>query len=270
LGAQKLTFRRHNPKPYTHKTGNSYVSGGTLAEWRAQQEAVDEDAARYFFRQARTALRCLAAARAARTAAALSANRSMSALPPPLFSSSNYVAAQHLPGALPPPSQTQNCAPKNTMKTEKRARAQVVAAVHYCHTRQVAHRDVKLENVMLDRQSPPRCRMADFGIARHWRAGEAPKARLFPPSFVHFSPRFARQPLSFALLCLQTPKNLLQTLNNPQKPVQTLKTLQNPLKNTDGHDRRHPRHDRARDPDFGHDAGRAGARARGLRPRFFS
>ena len=45
---------------------------------------------------------------------------------------------------------------------------QLVAALAHCHASQVAFRDVKLDNVLLDGGSPPALRLCDFGVARRW------------------------------------------------------------------------------------------------------
>lgn len=40
---------------------------------------------------------------------------------------------------------------------------QIVRAVHYIHTKKIIHRDLKLENVLLDAQN--RCKIVDFGLS---------------------------------------------------------------------------------------------------------
>ena len=42
---------------------------------------------------------------------------------------------------------------------------QIISAVDYCHHRRIAHRDLKLANVLLDKQSPPRLKLCDFGLS---------------------------------------------------------------------------------------------------------
>ncbi len=44
---------------------------------------------------------------------------------------------------------------------------QVVAAVSYMHSHKFTHGDIKMENVIVDRQF--RVKLIDFGAARHWR-----------------------------------------------------------------------------------------------------
>ncbi len=54
--------------------------------------------------------------------------------------------------------------------TEKRAHAifsQVVPAIFYCHTKGICHRDLKLENFVLDsrEKDPPLIKVIDFGFS---------------------------------------------------------------------------------------------------------
>ncbi|XP_062034516.1 testis-specific serine/threonine-protein kinase 3-like [Lepus europaeus] len=46
---------------------------------------------------------------------------------------------------------------------------QILAAVSYCHAQRVAHRDLKLENLLLDSQH---IKLADFGLSSHLPEGE--------------------------------------------------------------------------------------------------
>ncbi len=43
---------------------------------------------------------------------------------------------------------------------------QFVEALRYCHAHHVCHRDVKLENTLLDGDVPPRIKLSDFGSSR--------------------------------------------------------------------------------------------------------
>jgi len=57
---------------------------------------------------------------------------------------------------------------------EKEARKlfrQLVAAVQYCHTQHIAHRDIKLENIMYDRKKN-RVKLIDFGLCERIESGQ--------------------------------------------------------------------------------------------------
>jgi serine/threonine-protein kinase SRK2 len=43
---------------------------------------------------------------------------------------------------------------------------QCIEAVDYCHRRDVAHRDLKLDNTLLDESKPPFIKICDFGFAK--------------------------------------------------------------------------------------------------------
>lgn len=45
---------------------------------------------------------------------------------------------------------------------------QFLSAVKYCHTHCVAHRDLKLDNTLLDSSNPPIIKICDFGFAKTW------------------------------------------------------------------------------------------------------
>jgi serine/threonine-protein kinase SRK2 len=47
---------------------------------------------------------------------------------------------------------------------------QLVWAVRFCHSNHVAHRDLKLDNTLLDGRDPPRLKLCDFGFAKSWSA----------------------------------------------------------------------------------------------------
>eukprot|EP01025_Chloroclados_australasicus_P047534 TRINITY_DN533_c0_g1_i1.p1 TRINITY_DN533_c0_g1~~TRINITY_DN533_c0_g1_i1.p1 ORF type:complete len:422 (-),score=65.27 TRINITY_DN533_c0_g1_i1:537-1802(-) len=55
--------------------------------------------------------------------------------------------------------------------TEDEARflfKQFLSAVEYCHSHRVAHRDLKLDNTLLDGSKPPLIKICDFGFAKTW------------------------------------------------------------------------------------------------------
>jgi len=45
---------------------------------------------------------------------------------------------------------------------------QFISAVKYCHLHSVAHRDLKLDNTLLDNADPPFVKICDFGFAKTW------------------------------------------------------------------------------------------------------
>lgn len=45
---------------------------------------------------------------------------------------------------------------------------QYISAVEFLHANQVAHRDLKLDNIVLDGRNPPRIKVCDFGFSKHW------------------------------------------------------------------------------------------------------
>lgn len=45
---------------------------------------------------------------------------------------------------------------------------QFLSAVNYCHSHLVAHRDLKLDNTLLDSSNPPIIKICDFGFAKTW------------------------------------------------------------------------------------------------------
>ncbi|EFJ44395.1 hypothetical protein VOLCADRAFT_118773 [Volvox carteri f. nagariensis] len=47
---------------------------------------------------------------------------------------------------------------------------QLISAVEYCHRNNVAHRDLKLDNTLLDNHDPAWLKLCDFGFAKHWQA----------------------------------------------------------------------------------------------------
>lgn len=43
-----------------------------------------------------------------------------------------------------------------------------MSAVKYCHSYSIAHRDLKLDNTLLDGSNPPKIKICDFGFAKDW------------------------------------------------------------------------------------------------------
>lgn len=46
---------------------------------------------------------------------------------------------------------------------------QLLSAVEYCHKNHVAHRDLKLDNTLLDQHKPAWLKLCDFGFAKAWQ-----------------------------------------------------------------------------------------------------
>mmetsp|Transcript_20348 Transcript_20348/g.56393 ORF Transcript_20348/g.56393 Transcript_20348/m.56393 type:complete len:457 (-) Transcript_20348:375-1745(-) len=70
---------------------------------------------------------------------------------------------------------------------------QIVLALEFCHTHNVAHRDLKLDNTLLDGSDPPYIKICDFGFAKSW--GEnAEEANMFTQigTPVYMSPEVIR------------------------------------------------------------------------------
>ncbi|BDA44043.1 Serine/threonine-protein kinase SAPK3 [Coccomyxa sp. Obi] len=69
---------------------------------------------------------------------------------------------------------------------------QFIEAVDYCHRNKIAHRDLKLDNTLLDNQNPPFIKICDFGFARHLNANNLyrTKSHLGTPEYM--SPELLR------------------------------------------------------------------------------
>mmetsp|Transcript_7770 Transcript_7770/g.19278 ORF Transcript_7770/g.19278 Transcript_7770/m.19278 type:complete len:422 (-) Transcript_7770:514-1779(-) len=74
--------------------------------------------------------------------------------------------------------------------TEDEARyifKQFLSAVDFLHKNHVAHRDLKLDNIVLDGSKPPRIKLCDFGFAKNWDEGSNMFTQIGTP--VYMSPQ---------------------------------------------------------------------------------
>ena len=59
--------------------------------------------------------------------------------------------------------------------------AQIACGIHYCHANSVVHRDIKLENCLLD--SRGNCKIVDFGFSTIYKTGQRLKTFCGSPSY---------------------------------------------------------------------------------------
>lgn len=68
---------------------------------------------------------------------------------------------------------------------------QFLSAVNYCHSHLVAHRDLKLDNTLLDSSNPPVIKICDFGFAKTWSEEANMYTQIGTP--VYMSPELINQ-----------------------------------------------------------------------------
>lgn len=61
---------------------------------------------------------------------------------------------------------------------------QLVSGVSYCHSMQICHRDLKLENTLLDGSSAPRLKICDFGYSKSAVLHSQPKSTVGTPAYI--------------------------------------------------------------------------------------
>ncbi|KAL6609923.1 hypothetical protein ACP70R_039892 [Stipagrostis hirtigluma subsp. patula] len=61
---------------------------------------------------------------------------------------------------------------------------QLICGVSYCHHMQICHRDLKLENVLLDGSPAPRLKICDFGYSRSSVLHSRPKSAVGTPAYI--------------------------------------------------------------------------------------
>lgn len=61
---------------------------------------------------------------------------------------------------------------------------QLISGVSYCHSMEICHRDLKLENTLLDGSPSPRLKICDFGFSKSALLHSQPKSTVGTPGYV--------------------------------------------------------------------------------------
>ncbi|XP_054776010.1 serine/threonine-protein kinase SAPK3-like [Prosopis cineraria] len=61
---------------------------------------------------------------------------------------------------------------------------QLISGVSYCHSMQICHRDLKLENTLLDGSPTPRLKICDFGYSKSAILHSQPKSTVGTPAYI--------------------------------------------------------------------------------------
>lgn len=61
---------------------------------------------------------------------------------------------------------------------------QLISGVSYCHAMQICHRDLKLENTLLDGSPAPRLKICDFGYSKSSLLHSQPKSTVGTPAYI--------------------------------------------------------------------------------------
>ncbi|CAA6658856.1 unnamed protein product [Spirodela intermedia] len=61
---------------------------------------------------------------------------------------------------------------------------QLISGVSYCHSMQICHRDLKLENTLLDGSVAPRLKICDFGYSKSSVFHSQPKSTVGTPAYI--------------------------------------------------------------------------------------
>ncbi|ERN01074.1 hypothetical protein AMTRI_Chr03g52310 [Amborella trichopoda] len=61
---------------------------------------------------------------------------------------------------------------------------QLISGVSYCHSMQICHRDLKLENTLLDGSPTPRLKICDFGYSKSSVLHSQPKSTVGTPAYI--------------------------------------------------------------------------------------
>ncbi|PIA31024.1 hypothetical protein AQUCO_05300095v1 [Aquilegia coerulea] len=61
---------------------------------------------------------------------------------------------------------------------------QLISGVSYCHSMEICHRDLKLENTLLDGSPAPRLKICDFGYSKSGILHSQPKSTVGTPAYI--------------------------------------------------------------------------------------
>ncbi|XP_047324747.1 serine/threonine-protein kinase SRK2I-like [Impatiens glandulifera] len=61
---------------------------------------------------------------------------------------------------------------------------QLISGVNYCHSMQLCHCDLKLENKLLDGSTAPRLKICDFGYSKNYVLHSQPKLTVGTPTYI--------------------------------------------------------------------------------------
>ncbi|XP_057976891.1 serine/threonine-protein kinase SAPK3-like [Malania oleifera] len=61
---------------------------------------------------------------------------------------------------------------------------QLISGVSYCHSMEICHRDLKLENTLLDGSAAPRLKICDFGYSKSALLHSQPKSTVGTPAYI--------------------------------------------------------------------------------------
>nr|BAX08113.1 sucrose non-fermenting-1-related protein kinase 2-2 [Pyrus pyrifolia] len=61
---------------------------------------------------------------------------------------------------------------------------QLISGVSYCHAMEICHRDLKLENTLLDGSASPRLKICDFGYSKSAILHSQPKSTVGTPAYI--------------------------------------------------------------------------------------
>ncbi|XP_028776577.1 serine/threonine-protein kinase SAPK2-like [Neltuma alba] len=61
---------------------------------------------------------------------------------------------------------------------------QLISGVSYCHSMEICHRDLKLENTLLDGSTAPRLKVCDFGYSKSSVLHSQPKSTVGTPAYI--------------------------------------------------------------------------------------